>query len=102
MLRTLMLVGTLVALALALTTAPARADHDRELRYMLSGALIGAAIGGLAYSAQHHPPRRHLYAGARHRYYRRHGGYSYLRPSRSHGFAYYGHRYPHYGSHYYR
>jgi len=71
MLRTVMVMGTVAALAC--TSVPARADHDRELRYVLGGALIGAAIGELAYSSQYHPGYGYYYPGAwipRHRHVR--------------------------------
>ena len=45
--RTLTIVAVVAVLGLG--AAQARADHDRELRYVLGGALIGAAIGSLAY-----------------------------------------------------
>ena len=45
--RTLTMVAVVAALGLG--TTQARADHDHELRYVLGGALIGAAIGELAY-----------------------------------------------------
>lgn len=51
MLRTIMITGT--AICLSMGSGLARADHDDGLRYVLGGALIGAAIGELAYSTGH-------------------------------------------------
>jgi hypothetical protein len=51
MLRTIMITGT--AIGLSMGSGLARADHDDGLRYVLGGALIGAAIGELAYSTGH-------------------------------------------------
>ena len=51
MLRTIMMTGT--AICLSMGSGLARADHDDGLRYVLGGALLGAAIGELAYSTGH-------------------------------------------------
>ena len=63
--------------------------HDKELAYLLGGALVGAAIGGLIYSD------RYGYYGYRH--YPRYGHYryaprGYYRPYRRH---YVRHYHPH-------
>jgi len=75
MLRTIMVASTAVMLSLA--SGLARADHDRELRYVVGGALLGAALGELAYVSDY---------GPRHGYRRVEHGYSY-------GAAYPPHRY---------
>jgi hypothetical protein len=77
-----------VVAALGLGVAQARADHPRELQYVLGGALLGAAIGELAYRHERYaqpvfyvpgprmivhydgyyrPYARHRVAGHRHR-----------------------------------
>jgi hypothetical protein len=48
MLRNIMITGTAVCLSMG--SGLARADHDDELRYVVGGAIIGAALGELAYS----------------------------------------------------
>lgn len=65
MLRNLLITGTVAALSIAAT--PARADHDREIGYLLGGALIGAAIGELAYRS--HSSHGHHYVRTRHYHY---------------------------------
>lgn len=71
MLRTIMITSTAVTLSLA--SGLARADHDRELRYVVGGALLGAALGELVYVSDYGP--RHGYrrgygvAYQPHRYY---------------------------------
>ena len=70
MLRTIMMTGT--AICLSMGSGLARADHDDGLRYVLGGALIGAAVGELAYSTGH---RGHVvvdYGYSPYRYYPRH------------------------------
>jgi hypothetical protein len=53
---------TVAAGLLGLGSASAHADHDRHLRYVVGGALIGATVGGLVYAsgrdARHHAPAR--------------------------------------------
>jgi hypothetical protein len=49
MLRHIMITGT--ALCLATASSLAHADHDRELRYVVGGAILGAALGELAYAS---------------------------------------------------
>ena len=51
MLRTIMMTGT--AICLSMGSGLARADHDDGLRYVIGGAIIGAALGELAYSTGH-------------------------------------------------
>ena len=46
-----------IVLTLTLGAGLARADHDRELRYVLGGALLGVALGELAY--RHHDHHMH-------------------------------------------
>ena len=48
MLRNIMITGTAVCLSMG--SSLARADHDNELRYVVGGAILGAAIGELAYA----------------------------------------------------
>ena len=55
MLRKFGVAAIVAALALG-ATAQARADHDRELKYLVGGALVGAAIGSLAYRSRHAHP----------------------------------------------
>ena len=62
MLRNLLITGTVAALSIVAT--PARADHDHEIGYLLGGALIGAAIGELAYRS--HSSHGHHYVSTRH------------------------------------
>lgn len=49
---------TMVAIVatLGFGATPARADHDRALRYALGGALIGVAIGELTQRDRHYAP----------------------------------------------
>jgi len=58
MLRNIMITGT--AICLSMGSSLARADHDRELRYVVGGALLGAALGELAYSTDR---RGHIAVG---------------------------------------
>lgn len=51
MLRNIMMTGT--ALCLSMGSGLARADHDDELRHVVGGAIIGAALGELAYATGH-------------------------------------------------
>lgn len=67
MLRNIMITGT--AICLSMGSSLAQADHDRELRYVVGGAILGAALGELAYSTGHYPP--HGYVGYDYGY--RHG-----------------------------
>ncbi|NNC63779.1 MAG: hypothetical protein HKN84_03255 [Gammaproteobacteria bacterium] len=53
MLRTIMITGT--AICLSLGSSLALADHDRGLRYVVGGAILGAALGELAYAADLRP-----------------------------------------------
>ena len=53
MLRTIMITGT--AICLSLGSSLALADHDRGLRYVVGGAILGAALGELAYAADFYP-----------------------------------------------
>ncbi len=53
MLRTTMITGT--AICLSLGSSLALADHDRGLRYVVGGAILGAALGELAYAADIRP-----------------------------------------------
>lgn len=53
MLRTIMMTGT--AICLSLGSSLALADHDRELRYVVAGAILGAALGEFVYAADAHP-----------------------------------------------
>jgi hypothetical protein len=52
MLRKSLLFSTIALFGLG--SAAAHADHDRHLRYVVGGALIGAAFGELAYSSRRH------------------------------------------------
>jgi len=52
MLRTIMITGT--AICLSLGSSLALADHA-ELRYVVGGAILGAALGELAYAADYGP-----------------------------------------------
>lgn len=52
MLRNIMMTGT--AICLSMGSSLAQADHGDALRYVVGGAIIGAAIGELAYSSGHH------------------------------------------------
>ena len=77
MLRTIMMTGT--AICLSMGSGLARADHDDELRYVVGGAIIGAALGELVYSTGH---RSHVvvdYGYSPYRYYPRDYGYIYRR-----------------------
>jgi hypothetical protein len=67
MLRTIMITGT--AICLSLGSSLARADHV-ELRYVVGGAILGAALGELAYAADVRPAHGHRIYG---------GGYEYRR-----------------------
>ncbi len=49
MLRNILITGT--AICLSIGSGLARADHDRELRYVVGGAILGAALGELAYAS---------------------------------------------------
>lgn len=51
MLRNIMITGTAICLAMA--SGLARADHDRQLSYVVGGAILGAALGELAYASGH-------------------------------------------------
>ena len=51
MLRNIMITGT--AICLSMGSSLARADHDRQLRYVVGGALLGAALGELVYVTNH-------------------------------------------------
>jgi hypothetical protein len=51
MLRNIMITGT--AICLSMGSSLARADHDTELRYVVGAAILGAAIGELAYATDH-------------------------------------------------
>ncbi|NIW23358.1 MAG: hypothetical protein GWN29_01680 [Gammaproteobacteria bacterium] len=53
MLRTIMITST--AICLSLGSSLALADHDRGLRYVVGGAILGAALGELAYAADVYP-----------------------------------------------
>ena len=69
MLRNIMITGT--AICLSMGSGLARADHDDELRYVIGGAILGAALGELAYSSGH---RSHVvvdYGYSPYRYYPR-------------------------------
>jgi hypothetical protein len=55
MLRKVSLAVIVTALGLG-AAAQARADHDRELKYLVGGAIVGAAIGSLAYRSRHAHP----------------------------------------------
>jgi len=83
MFRTFFLIATTITLVIGANVA--RADHDNELRYVLRGALIGAAVGGLISQGRHDHYVEHRYVvdydRHRHGYRRnRHRGYQ----SRSH------------------
>lgn len=107
MLRTYLVTGMVIALSVVAT--PARADHDHELRYIVGGALIGAAIGGIVHDSHRHSRHHHYYAGIghyhyapvhyyapAHRYVHRHGGHY---RGRHHGYRRGGHRRVHYHRH---
>ena len=66
MLRTYWVTGMVIALAVVAT--PARADHDRELGYILGGAIVGAAIGGIVYDSHRHARHSHRHADAHYHY----------------------------------
>lgn len=51
MLRNITIIGTAICLSMA--SGLARADHDRQLRYVVGGAILGAALGELAYASSH-------------------------------------------------
>ena len=103
------LIGLTLAAALSLASVSAAADHryhyghDKEVAYLVGGALVGAAIGGLLYSDRyghygyrHYGPRvRYYYAPPRRYYrpYRRH----YVRHYHPHKRHYRRHRHIHYG-----
>lgn len=59
-----------VALSLTLAAGTARADHDRDLGYLVGGALLGAALAELAHDHRH-AYRGHRYVDARHKHKRR-------------------------------
>jgi len=61
MLRNIMMTGT--ALCLSMGSSLAKADHDRELRYVVGGALLGAALGELVYASDRAPVRGHVTVG---------------------------------------
>jgi len=67
MIRTYLVTGTVIALSVV--ASPARADHDHELGYILGGALIGAAIGGIVHHSHRHAGHSHRYVGAHHVHY---------------------------------
>jgi len=97
MLRNIMITGT--AICLSMGSGLARADHDDGLRYVVGGAIIGAALGELAYSTGHHSHIVVDYGYSPYRYYPRRD-YGYVRgfaPGyRGHGFRHgRGHRHGH-------
>ena len=51
MLRNIMITGT--AICLSMGSGLARADHDDALRYVVGGAILGAALGELAHASDH-------------------------------------------------
>lgn len=61
MLRNIMITGT--ALCLSMGSSLAKADHDRELRYVVGGAILGAALGELVYSSDVAPLRTYVSVG---------------------------------------
>jgi len=86
MLRNIMITGT--AICLSMGSGLARADHDDALRYVVGGAIIGAALGELAYSTG---PRGYVvvdYGYSPYRYYPRDYGYvrGFAPGYRGHGF----------------
>lgn len=66
MLRNFVITGT--AIGLAMVGGVAKADHDDALRYVVGGAIIGAALGELAYAADY---RAAPHSGYAHYAYRR-------------------------------
>jgi hypothetical protein len=65
MLRNIMITGT--AIGLSMSGNAAKADHGDAVRYVVAGAVIGAALGELAYVADHRraPPRLYVDHGRR-------------------------------------
>lgn len=61
MLRNIMITGT--ALCLSMGSSLAKADYDRELRYVVGAAILGAALGELAYVSDYGPPHGHVTVG---------------------------------------
>jgi hypothetical protein len=55
---------TVVAGLLAFGSASAKADHDRHLRYVVGGAVVGAAVGGLIYASREPHVHHYYYAPA--------------------------------------
>jgi hypothetical protein len=51
MLRTMTMI--MIVAALGFGAAQARADHNKELGYLIGGAIVGAAIGELAYQSRY-------------------------------------------------
>ena len=69
MLRTIMITGT--AICLSLGSSLALADHDRGLRYVVGGAILGAALGELAYAADVYPAHGYRFYDRGYRFYDR-------------------------------
>ena len=75
MLRKYSVIAAAIGVSLVSTGAMADHRHDKELSYVVGGALVGAAIGGLIYADRY----RHYGPTVHYRYYDR--GYNdYGRP----------------------
>ena len=81
MLRILLITGLVAGLSVVAT--PARADHDREIGYLVGGALIGVAIGELAHRSYSNHGDRYV---SIHRYHP-YSPVRYYAPSRHHRHA---------------
>jgi hypothetical protein len=101
------LIGVAAAAALSLASVGVLADHrhhshhDKEWAYLVGGALVGAAIGGLIYSDRygfydhgHYRPRVHYHV-LPHAHYRPYGGH-HVRDYRPHKRHYRRHRHVRY------